>query len=1143
MSLRFIMGRAGTGKTEYCLRDIKATIQGEDNSKAILLVPEDYSFQAEKRLLKTVGITGLAKAEVLSFKRMAYKVFAQCGGLTRKHMNTAGKYMLLYNILKRLKGQFEIYGKAAGEQGFIKTMSDMITELKTYGITPEMLKNTLENLQDNEILWSKTHDISLIYEEFEKELHKEYIDSDDDLSMLNDKLNNCTLYDGAEIWVDGFSMLTPQQLMIIKKLLLKARKVNITLCLAIEKGNTDKFYPIENMRDRLLRMAEMTEIKAEEPVVLNNAPFRFMESNSLGHLEKNIYTYPFDRFEEETGDISIFKSVNKYSEVQYAARDIIRLCRDENYRYGDITVVTKDLEGYEKLIGAIFTENSIPYYIDKKRDILSNPIIVLILSAMEILIKNWSYESVFRYLKTYLTGILREDIDIIENYVLSCGIKGKRWVDQKEWDYWPDKGIDEELSEDAKEALAKINIIRYKIICPLLDFYNEARGKKKAVEISKALFEFLCVMGVPGTIENQVEKFKNQGELSFADEYGKVWNLLVDALEQISEVMGDNLMTLEEFTDVFTIGLNEYKIGLIPPSIDQVSVTSVERLKSHEVKALYLLGVNDGIFPVGAKEEGILSDSEREALKTLGLELAPNTRETLFEEHYTVYSTFSMPSHILKISYPIADHEGRTMRMSQVIQVIKKIFPNIKEDSNIISDESEEGQIKLVAGPVSTFNELIFAVKRKEITGEISDLWRDVKRWYLKDNKWRGMLNFALSARYYTNQVESLRPDKIKNIYGKQLNFSISRLEKFAQCPFAYYVQYGLKAKERRIYELSPPDIGTFLHTVLDRFAALIDKSNMSWRDLEKKWCEETISEIVDDTVNEASGSILSSSARYKYLKNRLKKIILRSVWLISMHIKKGNFEPKGHEIIFGQSKEYPPIILTLPSGEKVNLIGRIDRVDELETEEGIYVRIIDYKSGNKSFNLSDIYNGLELQLLIYLDALLEYESKKTGKKAFPGGILYFKIDDPMISTEGELSLEEIETEIMKRLKMKGLLLSDVRIIKQMDKDMDKSSLIIPAMIKADGTLSAASSSADAENFDDLRSHVRKLIISLCEDMLLGNITIKPYKKGKNTPCDFCSYKSICRFDVTIRANSYRVIKDKSRDEIWDALKQEGGGI
>lgn len=1145
MSLRFIYGRAGSGKSHFCLEHIKNNLREDNGEPLILLVPEQFSFQAEKNLLRALGERNILRAEVLSFKRMAYKVFSEVGGQVKQHMDASGRSMLIYRIIDRNKGSLRVFGKAVKQQGFIRIISDTITEMKRYNITPELLKAAINGIGD-ELLKDKLTDIGLIYDEFEKSLHEKYIDPEDDLTMLSEKLENSNLFKGAEIWIDEFSSFTPQQYTIIGKLMGMAGRINMVLttdCLSLgDIDETDVFSQVKHTQLRLQGIAAENNIKLESAVRLNSNPVpRYIESPEIGHLERHMFSFPYKQYRYKTEGISIFKAVNKYSEVEEAARDIVRISRDLGVRYKDIAVVTRDLSGYENLVRAIFNEYDIPYFIDEKREIVNNPLVLLITSAVEVLTKNWAYEPVFRYLKTGLLNISKGDVDILENYVLANGIRGRRWLEEA-WKYRLYYGISLEQSEYEENIITRVNQIKNEITPPLTGFYSKIKKSSNARDMARSLYEFLCDIGIPDKIEGLIEEFKEAGELDFASEYSQIWNMIMGVLDQIVEVMGEDKLTLDQFLRILVQGLGENSIGLIPPALDQVLVGSIDRLKSHDISYLYIIGVNDGIFPQAEKDEGILNDNDRDSLRSAGLELAAGTRAKIFEEQFLVYSALTAAGKYLRLSYPIADHEGKSMRPSIVISRLKKLFPNINEHSNIV--EEDKGAISQVTRPRATFKGLVEAVRDEHEGILINPIWKDVSEWYSSKPEWRPGLKRITSALSYSNQVRLKDVKRVRSLYGREMYFSVSRLEKYVECPFAYFVQYGLKAKERKVYEMSAPDLGSFLHSVIDIFSRTLKEENMTWGNLEQEWCQEKVGQIVDEITEKDVSSILTSSPRYQYITTRLKRVLSRAVWLIALHIKRSSFEPAGYEVGFGVNGDFPPISIELTSGEKVNLIGRIDRVDKMDREDGTYIRVIDYKSGNKAFNLSDVYNGLQIQLLVYLDAMLSNEGEASSKPLIPGGVLYFRVDDPIIRTNGEISDEKIEEEIMKKLKMKGLLLADSEIIREMDREIDGSSNIIPARINKDGTL-GKSSAATREQFDHLRGHVRRKLTKLCQEMADGNIAITPYKKKGHTPCEYCKLSSVCKFDTTIRDNKYKHISELKDEEIWQLITprtdKEGG--
>ncbi len=1149
MSLRLVYGRAGSGKTRYCLENIKHSLDHKQG-KIVLIVPEQFSLQAERNLIKAAGTGGMLRAEVLSFRRMAYRVFNEVGGIARRHINNAGKSMILFRIMDRLKDELGVFSGAAGQKGFANTMSRMIAEFKRYDLTPEMLREASEGLDETGGLKCKLQDLSLIYSEFEAALHQRYMDSDDDLTELCKKLDKSTQFNHTEIWIDEFSGFTPQEFRVIQKLLGIADTVNICLCTDCLETDLDTipgmaFVPVRNTADKLKTLAHRDNVNIEPPVKLGQKgdagcafTGRFRSNQALGHLEQNLFSYPCRKYVQPVESISVFAAANMFSEAEATAREVIKLCREKGMRYRDMAVTCRNLEHYEKVLYVVFKEYGIPCFIDKKRDISGHPLIILILSAFEIFKSNWAYESVFRYIKSGMSNITRESSDLLENYVLACGIKGYRWTQEQEWTAREEfSGSGKEKGNGGQQVMEAVNSARIELVKPLEAFREKIKGRRKAAEICTALFDFLGEIGVPQRIDGLIRYFAGSGELDKVNEYRQVWNIVMEVLTQVVEVTGEDLLGIGRFGEILAAGFEEYSIGLIPPALDQVLVGSIERSKSHEIKALFILGVNEGVFPAAVSEEGILTDAERARLEGLGVQLAKDSKYKLLEERFLVYTSLATPSEYLRLSFPAADRDGKALRPSRLISDIKRIFPMLLESSDITGIKTDDSELELVAAPGPAFNELVAAVRKRFEGNETGELWQKVFRWFQDDSFWRDRSRTVLAGLQYSNQTAHMDRTRAVKLYGSPVNASISRMELYSSCPFSYYVKYGLKAEERRIFRLDPVDVGTFMHNVLDEFSRLIAGKNLSWRALEKEWCGQQISRIIDGMLEKASGTVFNSSRRYIYLSGRLKRIVTRVVLTISEHMKRSGFEPVGYEVEFSEYGQYPPIVIELPSGDRLSLTGRIDRIDSMTNEDGTYLRIIDYKSGNKALKLADVYYGLQLQLLTYMDAVLEGESEK---KLLPGGILYFRLDDPVVKGSRLSSEEEIEKAIMKQLKMKGLLLADVKLIKEMDRQIDGDSYIIPARLNKGDTL-GRSSAATEEQFGILRRHVRKTLMDIGEEILKGNVRISPYKKRTVTACTYCSYTSVCQFDPAIADNNYRFLNDVKDEEVWKLIRCDSG--
>lgn len=1148
MSLRIVYGRAGSGKSRYCLDGIKESLNRDDGRALILIVPEQFSLQGERNLLKTIGGKGTFRAEVLSFRRLAYRVFNEVGGTVHRHLNNSGKSMMLSRIMDGLKGELQVFSEAARQRGFTGTISKMIAEFKRYDISSEKLKKTTSGIAVSDNLKRKLEDLSLIYTEFENTIHDKYLDSDDDLTRLYDKLDKSRQFDGAEIWIDEFSGFTPQEFKVIHKLLEKAERVTICLCADYleEVQGTNPGYifePVRKTADKLKRLTRQSNIAVEKPIRLGHdylqgmeAGGRFGANSELRHLEQNIFSYPYRKYSGSSGSISIFAAANMFTEVESAAREIIKLCRENGMRYRDIALTCRDLDKYEKVISVILKEYNIPCFIDRKREITGHSLVTLILSAMEIFKSNWSYEAVFRYIKSGLLNLELENADTLENFVLAHGIRGNRWMNDDIWSVDTSAGNDGSgSSEYGIHYMKCIMDAREKLTKPLLAFHSKTKGRKTAAEICTALYELLMETGVPQRMEAKIQGFQLAGELDRANEYRQVWNIAMEVFTQAVEVTGEDLIGLGRFSEILASGFEEYSIGLIPPALDQVLVGSVERSKSHEIKALFILGVNEGVFPAAISEEGILTDSERMMLGGLGMELAKDSKSRLIEERFLAYSALSSPSEILRLSFPASDKDGRALRPSRIISDIKRIFPDVTESSDITGLKIDAGELDLLVSPGPAFNSLITALRSALEGNAIENIWKYLYKWFEGSEAWKQRCSSIIPGLSYSNQTRIIDSAKTLKLYGSPLRTSVSRLESYAACPFSYYVKFGLKAQERRIFKLNPVDIGSFMHNALDEFSRLLVKMGISWRSLEKEWCLEQISDIVDVMLEKVSGSVFNSSKRYIYLSGRLKRIVARAVLLITEHMKWSGFEPVGYEVEFTEGGKYPPIVLKLPSGTEMSLTGRIDRIDSMTNEDGTYLRIVDYKSGNKALKLSDVYYGLQLQLLTYMDAVLDNPSQEG---LLPGGVLYFRLDDPMVNGERNSTEEEIEKAIMKQLRMKGLLLADVKLIKEMDRQIDGDSLIIPARLNK-GDVLGRSSAATVEQFDVLRSHIRKTLVSIGSEIIEGNVAISPYKKRSVTACTFCSYSSICQFDPSVKDNSYRFLDDIKDEDVWPMMRGE----
>ncbi|WP_321825820.1 helicase-exonuclease AddAB subunit AddB [Clostridium butyricum] len=1150
MSIRFIYGRAGIGKSTWCINSIAENIKKDDENKLILIVPEQYTFNTENRILKSIGESALLRTQVLSFKKMAHEVFEECGGRVKEIIKESGRNMLIHKVLNEKIESLEYFRKISREQGFYEIVSDVISEFKKYNVEVDSLRNIEESIQESD-LYNKIRELSIIYEAFNEEMNEGYIDGDDELTLLGKKLLENDIYTNSEVWIDEFSTFTPQQLEIIRLLARRCKRVNITLCMDNRdnsNGNqdiTDVFNTIKNTENKILKIMKENNISYDKPINLNminvNEGYnRFKNSPELEHIEKYFFTYPFNSFNGKCENVKLYKANNIYDEIERVAKSIMALIRSGKYRYKDISVVCRNIDDYEKITSVIFKDYEIPYFLDKKLELLNNPLIILITSAFEILFKDWSYESVFKYLKTGLTGIENSYIDILENFVLEYGVKGYKWtVKEIISESWFNNN--EELSEEK----IFISEIMDEVRRPLLVFHNKIRGKHKVSHICKAIYEFLIDIHAFERINEWIEKFDEIGLEDKVKEYSQVEESVIDILDQAVDVMGDKDLDSYDFFKILNSGFNNEEIGVIPVALDQVNIGDVARIKGRDVKVLYIVGVNDGILPASKKEEGILSDNDRNILSDIGIELASNTRNKVFEEQFLLYTVLTISSDFLMISYPMADFEGKSLRPSIVISRIKKILPKLVEESDLYDLSSYKDKLNKVISPIPTFNELILAMRKNCDEENVEEYWREVYKWYKDSPEYENKVKNIFKGLDYSNLKNHVNKNNLRELYANEdgkLMFSVSRLEKYAECPFSYFVQYGLKAKNRKIYEFTPPDLGSFVHDILDLFTNRVKKEGILWSELNNERCKEIVSNLIDIRLSEQTNSILNSSKRFKYLSQRFKRVISKSVTVMAEQIGKGEFEVFKTEFDFGNYKTGEAVMLNLQDDEKVYLQGRIDRIDTLDLDGQTYIRIIDYKTGAKKFDLNELYYGLQMQLLVYLDAIIKNSKYILEKQVVPGAVLYFKVDDPIIKSKKEMTTEEVETEVLEELKLKGLVLKDAKVVKAMDRDIEGYSLVIPAAFKKDGDFKSTSDVVTEEEFTLLREYVNRKMISLCEDMLCGDIKIEPTKQANRSYCEYCDFSSICQFDTSIKDNKYKIVGKKSRTEIWDNIRSDVKG-
>ncbi|MCL2859875.1 MAG: helicase-exonuclease AddAB subunit AddB [Oscillospiraceae bacterium] len=1148
MSLQLILGRSGTGKTTYCYENIKKIINNKQ--KIYIITPEQYSFTAEKSLLDILGTNSVVNAEVLSFNRIAHRVFTEVGGAKKTLLSKCGRNIIIFDILSKNKKKLKFLNN---EEKNLDIALNAITELRRQNVRIDdectgSINEVILQSKDLHLKY-KLEDLSLIYKCFQENIQNKYIDETEVLNLLAQKLHESTMFDDTIVFFDEFVGFTEQEYMVMKEILKKAQKVSV--CLTIDTNEnqicrgelrspeiyqssiyadehssplqhaTNLFFQTEKTANKLTKLAKENGISIEKPVVLTET-YRF-KTPELKHLEQNIFNNNLKEYDKNVENIEMFLAFNPYSEAEYVAQNIIKLVRDKGYKYNDIAVMAKNIDSYSNIVKAIFSKYGIPVFIDEKKDLNQNMLSKYVLSILEVISKNWKYEAVFNYLKNPFSGLNMETVYVLEKYCLKWGIKGSKWL--KEWKYEDDRT--NELEQIRKKIITPILNLKNQIVgvhdCTLQT--NARTGTKNFTNITKAIYEFLIKNHVEENINKVIFELEKQNELDLANQYRGIAKVIFDVFDEIVMIFKEEKTTFDKYIEILKMGLKNIDIGTIPASIDNVIVGDIERSKSHKIKIAFVLGLNEGILPSITKDEGFLNDNDREILRQRGVELAGGTLEQIYTEQFYIYKIFTVSEEKLFLTYTSTDKEGQAVRASTLIYMMRKLFKNIKQSSDIITNTME------ISVPEATFDSLLINLSKLKNGEEISGNWLVAYEWYKNNSEWNTKLEEALKGLEYSNLSRQLNEINVQKLYGDTLKTSISKLEQYRKCPFSFYIKYGLKLSEQTELDLKPVDTGAFMHEVIDEFFEQVKDIEM--RDLEENQIKEIVDKIIEEKLELPKNYIFSSSPKFITLTLKLKRLILKSIEYIVYQFKYSNFKIMGNEVEFKEGKHYPPITLELDDKQKVEISGKIDRVDLAISGNKKYIRIIDYKSSIKDIDLNEVVGGLQIQLLTYLDSITKIED------VLPSGVMYFNLVDPIIKNNKNLTEEQIEEKIKNSFKMQGLLLADVQVVKMMDNRLQAGkSSIVNAEIKQDGTLSERTGNLIKEaDFKNLQKEVKKVIRQISSEILKGNIEIKPYKNGQSKACDYCNFSSICGFNTNIKGNGYFRVGKKSKEEVLEGIR------
>ncbi|MBR3002796.1 MAG: PD-(D/E)XK nuclease family protein [Clostridia bacterium] len=932
MGLRIVYGKAGSGKSEFCFSEISKLLDTQEN--ILIITPEQFSFTAEKKLMQVAKNKAVINAEVITLSRMAYRVMQEVGNEnvpnlssvlksekndisndTMTTLSKPAKAMLIHSIIEKNRNELKFLGKSDEN---VDLSMQAITEFKKHQISVDLINEKIQSLE-NQYLKTKLNDMRIIYQSFENQLNQGLIDDTDLLTYLEQNIEKTNLVKNTLIYIDEFMGFTKQEYSILAKLIKLAKQVTVTLCIDTiapsANAISDIFYSNKKTLSKLLQMLEENNLKLEEPIAIEKL-HRF-KNEELKALEQNLFSIKPTVYVKNVENIELFLAKNQYSEIEKVATEISQLVKHENYRYKEISVITKDLSGYSSLIRAIFEKYEIPVFIDEKRDLNQNIIIKYILCVLDVINKNFSYDSVISYVKSGFLDFDEDEIFKLENYCTKWGIKFNKWKK----DFIFDK-------QTKPQEVERLNEIRSQIITPLVELRDKVYKEKTADRICKALYNFILQQQIEEKIQNKIEELQQNAQIDLAAEYKKSYEIIINLLDDIVNIFQNENMTIDKFISCFKVGLKHSSLGKIPGTQDQVIVGDVERSRSHKVKAIFIIGINDGVFPSNNKAEGFFNDSDREFLKEQGMELANGTIENLYEENFNIYKAFTTAEEKLYLSYASSDSTGKSLRPSMMISKIKKLFPKLEEKSDVI-----EKNYEIVNGKV-TYEELLENIFKLENKEKIEDIWYVVYQYYKEVNN--ANLKNDLSGLNYTNNPKDISQKLVDKLYGNTLNTSVSRLERYRSCPFSYYLQYGLNLKEKEELKIQSFNTGSFMHETIDTFFQYVKEENIALPSLleDEELIEKLVSKIIEEELQMSKNVIFTATSKYKILVRRLKRIVTKALKFIIEGLVYSEFEIEGTEVGFGKKDNYKPIILNLENGKRVEITGKIDRIDTAKTDE-----------------------------------------------------------------------------------------------------------------------------------------------------------------------------------------------------------------
>ena len=1095
------VGRAGSGKSARVLRTMA---ERKEERRQILLVPEHISHEAELDLCRALGPSASRSAEVLSFQNLAGRVLGETGGLADFTLDNGGKILTMRLALQELHSKLKVFGRPSQRSAFLRQLVELADELYAYEIAPEQLWQQVEDMDD--AMGDKLRDVALLYAAYDAKLHTGDRDVRSRLQKLRDHLEDSGYLRGKDVYLDGFSFFNHTEETILEIALRQASSVTVTLL--GEKGNEELFQSAVRQRQRLVRMAQRCGVPCEILYLTAQG------TTALHHLERHFFGSDTP-WQEEADTIELCEAGTAYTECEWVAGRILQLVRSGQYRFRDIGVSARNMDIYGPILENAFTRAGIPAYISRRSDILEKPVVTMLLGAVDAVTGGFEYEDMFRYLKTGLAGINEDDCDVLENYVVRWEIRGNMWLRETDWTAHPGGyGLSE--TDSSRAQLQRINAVRRAVAEPLRQLYNNLKESKTARDKAKALYRFAENSDVPQTLERKVNELLQAGQVQTAEEYGQLWEIFCSVLDQFVEILGESEMDGEEFARLLRLVLTQYSVGTIPATLDQVKVSEITRNDRHRVKCLFLLGANDHLLPSLQSGGGVLDEEDRVALQQREILLSDAGFDPLDQELQHIYAALAQPTDRLWLSWAATDLNGTQLRPSFVVNRVAKLFPACPV-------QHEDGSYRYQV-----------ASSALELAGESPDgpLWQ----YLAAGGRYDAVLQAMRQAR--TMGRGKLSQSAVRALYGTSIRMSASRMDQLKRCHFSYFMQYGLKAKERRSAGFEAPEIGTFIHYLLENVTRDVMERG-GYAAVAKEELRALVRSYVDRYAAECIDNYHEKSARFRYLFSRLRSAAWTMIENIADELAQSDFKPIEFELGFGGGGKLPAI--TIHEGETIlSVSGKVDRVDGWVHEDKLYLRVVDYKTGKKSFDLTDLRYGLGIQMLLYLFTLSEKGQPYFGREVVPAGVLYLPARDVILRTERDISEEKLADAMRKELRRSGMVLAELKVLRAMEHSALESPCYLPLRIAKDGSISGGI--ASAAQLGKLGGYVNRLLHQIARELESGNIDADPCSRGpQDSACTYCEFASACYFEEGRGSDRTRHLRKTDEAEFWQSIEGEEG--